>query len=404
MASVSGSVAADERHSLPSRSTDHMMDTQTSQDADTQVSNEHNAHPWITVTKRANKRRQQQPHTVPTQQLLSTPSEPALRQSRPKTRLPRLPPLSAEDYKLAIRPYGGLNLSKVSPKTLLLAVVHAANIRSEKPDIKLRVDENRNRLTIGTSSEHIATALGQITKITVHAATYDIPSYGIAPDNSCKGVVNGIGHEITPHDFLTEVEVPGYEVLTCRRLGNSGAMVLTFCGKRVPFFVNAYGQALRCYLYKRTIPHCRKCTKQDTARMCTHSLLTHPNIECAGIHYHPTTTSATLLACFVVATTRRLPNHAQSGFCHQSTDANHPGPLFPPRRPSHHLPTPDGRAVRPGVQPGEGAIPGISRGPSEETRHRGAVSLASRDLKAGTRTGQRIIMASKAVPTRKHKR
>ncbi|KAH6946117.1 hypothetical protein HPB50_011755 [Hyalomma asiaticum] len=38
-------------------------------------------------------------------------------------------------------------------------------------------------------------------------------------------------------------------------------MVLTFCGKRVPFFVNAYGQALRCCLYKRTIPHCRKCNK-----------------------------------------------------------------------------------------------------------------------------------------------
>ncbi|KAH6941068.1 hypothetical protein HPB50_012975 [Hyalomma asiaticum] len=249
MASVSASVAADERHSLPPRSTDHMMDTQTSQDADTQASKEHNAQLWITITKRANKRRQLQPHTAPTQQLPSTPSEPALRQSRPKTRLPRLPPLPAEDYKLSIRSHGGLNQSKVSPKTLLLAVAHAAKIHSEKPDIKLRVDENQNVLTISTSSENIATALGQITKITVHAATYDITSYGIAPDNSCKD------------DFLTEVEVPGYEFLTCRHLGDSGAMVRTFCGKRVPFFVNAYGQALRCYLYKRTIPHCRKCNK-----------------------------------------------------------------------------------------------------------------------------------------------
>ncbi|KAH8037999.1 hypothetical protein HPB51_020519 [Rhipicephalus microplus] len=34
-----------------------------------------------------------------------------------------------------------------------------------------------------------------------------------------------------------------------------------FVAKRVPFFVNAYGQALRCYLYKRTTPHCRKCSK-----------------------------------------------------------------------------------------------------------------------------------------------
>ncbi|KAH8034597.1 hypothetical protein HPB51_025817 [Rhipicephalus microplus] len=137
MESVSGSVAADEKHSLPSRSTDHMMDTQTSQDADTPASNEHNAHPLITVTKRANKRRQLQPHTELTQQLPSTPSEPALHKSRPKTRLPKLPPFPAEDYKLAIRPLGGLNLSKVSPKALLLAVAHTANIRSEKPDIKL---------------------------------------------------------------------------------------------------------------------------------------------------------------------------------------------------------------------------------------------------------------------------
>ncbi|KAH7964297.1 hypothetical protein HPB51_027461 [Rhipicephalus microplus] len=55
MSSVSASVAADEEHSLPSRSTDHIMDTQTSQDANTQASNEHNAQPWITITKRANK-------------------------------------------------------------------------------------------------------------------------------------------------------------------------------------------------------------------------------------------------------------------------------------------------------------------------------------------------------------
>ncbi|KAH8009876.1 hypothetical protein HPB51_020668 [Rhipicephalus microplus] len=144
MASVSASASADEKHSLPSRSTDHMMDTQTSQNADPQASDEHNVHPWITITKRANKRRQLQPHTVPTQQLSSMPSEPALCQSQPKTRLPRLPPLPAEDYKLAISPYGGLNLSKGSPETFLLSVTHAANIRSEKPDIKLRVDENQN--------------------------------------------------------------------------------------------------------------------------------------------------------------------------------------------------------------------------------------------------------------------
>ncbi|KAH8023887.1 hypothetical protein HPB51_018868 [Rhipicephalus microplus] len=163
MASVSASVTANEKQSLAFRSMDHMMDTQTSQDADTQASNEHNAQPWIPITKRANKRRLLQPHTIPTQQLPSTPSEPALRQSRPETRLLRLPPLPAKDCKLEIRPHGGINLSNVCPKTLLLAVAHAANIRSEKPDIKLHVDENQNVQIISTSSKHITTALGKIT-------------------------------------------------------------------------------------------------------------------------------------------------------------------------------------------------------------------------------------------------
>ncbi|KAL1473373.1 hypothetical protein MTO96_038733 [Rhipicephalus appendiculatus] len=150
-----------------------------------------------------------------------------------------------------------LQLKSIFKKNFFLATCcNARNLFLTSPQSSLY-----RTSTLSTSSENIATALGQITEITVHAATYDITSYGIAPDNSCKGVVHGIGHEITPDDFLKEVEVPGYEVLTCRRLGDSGAMVLTFCGKRVPFFVNAYGQALRCYLYKRTIPHCRKCNK-----------------------------------------------------------------------------------------------------------------------------------------------
>ncbi|KAH7958110.1 hypothetical protein HPB51_027906 [Rhipicephalus microplus] len=204
MASVSGSVAAEEEHLLPSRSTDHTMDTQTGQDADTQASNEHNAYPWITVTKRLNKCRQLQPHTVPIQQLPSMPSEPALRQSWPKTRLPKVPLLPAVDYKLAVHPHGVSNLSK---------------------------------------------------------------------------------------RFLTPVN------------------------------------------------------------------------------------------------RRKQPRSAT-----------------PTRKAQYHLPATDGRAVRPGVQPGEGAIRGISTGPSEETRRCGVVSLASRDLKAGTRNGQCITMTSKVVPKGKHKR
>ncbi|KAH7932410.1 hypothetical protein HPB51_029304 [Rhipicephalus microplus] len=163
-------------------------------------------------------------------------------------------------------------------------------------------------------------------------------------------------------------------------------------------------QALRCYLYKRTIPHCKKCNKTGHREHVCPQPPDAPKCRVCGDSLSPNNDEDhhSCMLCGGDHPTAAKP--CPKRFFPQSTDANHPGELLPPRRPSHHLPAPDGRAVRPGVQPGEGAIPGISRGPSEETRHRGAVSLASRDLKAGTWKGQRIIMANKVVPTRKQKR
>ncbi|KAH9371188.1 hypothetical protein HPB48_005658 [Haemaphysalis longicornis] len=35
-------------------------------------------------------------------------------------------------------------------------------------------------------------------------------------------------------------------------------MVIPFCGKRMPYYINYSGIPVRCYLYKRTVPYCRK--------------------------------------------------------------------------------------------------------------------------------------------------
>ncbi|KAH7981500.1 hypothetical protein HPB49_024811 [Dermacentor silvarum] len=37
-------------------------------------------------------------------------------------------------------------------------------------------------------------------------------------------------------------------------------MVMTFLGKTVPYYIEFSG-LLRCYLYKRTVPHCRTCNE-----------------------------------------------------------------------------------------------------------------------------------------------
>ncbi|KAH9360852.1 hypothetical protein HPB48_009354 [Haemaphysalis longicornis] len=167
MESQSASGNADDQHlSPPDATEDDEMESHIHQDASSHGCVAQNEQPWITVTNRANKRRKRSSQAfTPQQQLIVTPTKPTLRQNQPTVRQPRLRPLPADDYKLAIRPRGGLQLSKVSPRTLLLAVIQEAHITDEKPDIRLRVDEKQNVLTLSTSSEKIAIELSKSPKL-----------------------------------------------------------------------------------------------------------------------------------------------------------------------------------------------------------------------------------------------
>ncbi|KAH9360654.1 hypothetical protein HPB48_004786 [Haemaphysalis longicornis] len=58
---------------------------------------------------------------------------------------------------------------------------------------------------------------------------------------------------------MAVLSAPGCEPLTCRRLGETGTILITFTGKKVPFFVYIGGAETRCFLYKRTHAFCNLC-------------------------------------------------------------------------------------------------------------------------------------------------
>ncbi|KAH7978103.1 hypothetical protein HPB49_004479 [Dermacentor silvarum] len=313
----------------------HQSSTEASEDEDMEIrewqgllpaaeENEEDSEPWINVTSRARRRRLQTRSTTP--QLSQTPPKPVLRQSRPVMRKPRQPPLLADDYKLAVRPRNGLQLNKVSPGKLVDAITNEAKLQIGYTGFKIRIDEDQNILVLSTASEATASALSKMQKITIGATTYDIASYGISPDNSCKGVIYNIDHDTTPEMLLKRIESPGYEALTCRRLGNTTTMVITFLGKTVPYYIEYSGLLLRCYLYKRTVPHCRTCNetghREDVCprppatpkcRECGTSLATeqhecHPRCSLCGGN-HPTA-AKTCPNRFLPPVNRRKPQQA----------------------------------------------------------------------------------------------
>lgn len=262
MAGAPSCAAAEESH-LKSNygSEDEEMETRDNEEASPpSEEDETTTAPFILVARRAKRRRDQRLLTA--QQLLAqAPEKPALRKSRPAARKPRQPPLPAEDLKLAFRPRNGLHLARVSPEKLLMAIATETNLPVGAVNVKMRIDGDQNVLVVSTPSEATAMKLSKIKKLTIDGNSYEVASYAPAPDNSCKGVIHNIDLDTTPDTVLKRIEDPGYEVLTCRRLGNTETMVITFCGNRVPYYVNYSGIPVRCYLYKRTVPYCRKCNE-----------------------------------------------------------------------------------------------------------------------------------------------
>ncbi|KAH7967114.1 hypothetical protein HPB49_022807 [Dermacentor silvarum] len=122
------------------------------------------------------------------------------------------------------------------------------------------------------------------------------------------------------------MESPGYEALTCRTLGNTTTMVITFLRKTVPYYIEFSGLLLRCYLNKRTVLHCRTCNGTDhredvcprpraapKGRECGISLATkqhecHPRCPLCGGN-HPTA-AKTCPSRFLPPVNRRKPQQA----------------------------------------------------------------------------------------------
>ncbi|KAM7314956.1 uncharacterized protein ISCGN_004740 [Ixodes scapularis] len=139
------------------------------------------------------------------------------------------------------------------------SIMREAKLRPQEADIKIRVNEQQNILVASTPYQSTASALSKIQKLTIGETTYAIASYGISPDNSCRGVIHSREKEATNEELLEAISAPGYEPLTCRRFGDSDTILITFIGKKVPFLIYVGGVETRCFLYKRTVAYCYVC-------------------------------------------------------------------------------------------------------------------------------------------------
>ncbi|KAH6947828.1 hypothetical protein HPB50_021599 [Hyalomma asiaticum] len=127
-----------------------------------------------------------------------------LRQIERSSRMPQLP---RGDYKIIIRPKGGLRVAEHGAARLATSIYHAAEIPREAQDEDtICPNFQQNIIVVSTPIEAHADKYQKIAIIKIGNQTFETNAYEAAPDCTPKGVIRGIPLEdtrdITANDEL----------------------------------------------------------------------------------------------------------------------------------------------------------------------------------------------------------
>ncbi|KAH7945518.1 hypothetical protein HPB49_011830 [Dermacentor silvarum] len=157
-----------------------------------------------------------------------------------------MPQLPRGDYKIIIRPRGGLRVADHGAARLATCIYHAAEIPNEKPKTR-------------TPSAH-ADKYQKISRIKIGNQAFETSAYEAAPDYTSKGVIRGIPLEDTARDITANVITPrNPTAIAAKRLSNTMTVIVLFTGLRVPTYVRYGGALLPCSLYRKQIDTCYQC-------------------------------------------------------------------------------------------------------------------------------------------------
>ncbi|KAH8030547.1 hypothetical protein HPB51_008667 [Rhipicephalus microplus] len=175
--------------------------------------------------------------------------------------VPKEPQLPEDDYKVVIRPGGGLDLTRQSLALIRDCVLRAAKVQ---PDIAgedtLRINMRQNTMIMSTPSLANAKEYSNIKEIMINDKSYATAAYVTAPENTSKGVIHGIPKYDNQEDIEKSlVNQRNPTILHARRMGLTDSVVIVFEGMFVPYFVYYRGAEYRCFLYKKQYETCTTC-------------------------------------------------------------------------------------------------------------------------------------------------
>lgn len=172
-----------------------------------------------------------------------------------------MPQLPRGDYKIIIRPKGGLRVAEHGAARLATSIYRAAEIPREAQDEDtICPNFQQNIIVVSTPTEAHADKYQKIASIKIGNQTFETNAYEAAPDCTSKGVIRGIPLEDTARDITANVITPkNPTAIAAKRLSNTTTVIVLFAGLRVPTYVRYGGALLRCSLYRKQIETCYQC-------------------------------------------------------------------------------------------------------------------------------------------------
>ncbi|KAH9367938.1 hypothetical protein HPB48_008342 [Haemaphysalis longicornis] len=168
-----------------------------------------------------------------------------------------LPSLKPFQYRIVVKPRGGINLCEVEGE--VTRSVRAACLTPLQECPLIRVHDSQNIALICTNNLDDAKELLKIGHLRIQGKDLEVSTYSAIQEEVCRGVIHGVDDGVTDAEIEHELLAPGYEILGARRLGKSSSAVIVFSGKRVPYTVRYAWLEKRCFIYRKTRAACFNC-------------------------------------------------------------------------------------------------------------------------------------------------
>ncbi|KAH7939289.1 hypothetical protein HPB52_010058 [Rhipicephalus sanguineus] len=175
----------------------------------------------------------------------------------------RMPKLPAGDYKIVIRPRGGLCVAALGPMDITRGIHEAAATPLEVRQFDVICpNKTQNIMVVSTPDPDRADQYRKIKKILIRGKEHEVAAYETAPEDTAKGIIRGIPLEETPDSIRAAlVTERNHSVITAKRLGSTTTVIVLFSGNKVPSSVCYDGVIIPCALYRNHIDYCKQCNR-----------------------------------------------------------------------------------------------------------------------------------------------